>query len=218
MTEHATETDFGVLHIRRVENSDPLLGAVRVFPWRTVYAVSGRGIEGCLAVDPSFHDTKAGDIFLGPERLFAAHPTRFSARFGRSGNLSARFDGSMPRTDPVLLVDGAEVLGPLTALERGRTANFEVTRRAGAYASAPVPALIAAKTQQAVHAVLALHEGDAPLVAKMDDLYAQHREADRRKSALADLRHAERMASALDDRIQRLRDFLDMQTTGSVSR
>ncbi|MFF3730907.1 hypothetical protein ACFYXM_11440 [Streptomyces sp. NPDC002476] len=218
MTEYTAETDFGALHIRRVDHTETILRAVRVYSFRTVYAVSGRGIEGCLAVDPSFNDAKCGDIFLGAERRFAAHPTEFSVRCGRSGSLCARFDGTVPKTDPVLVVDGAEVLSPLTSLPRGSRTDFEVTRRAGAFASAPVPALVAAKTLQVVHAVLAFHEEDASLVDRMDVLYAQHRAADRRKSALSDLRHAERMASDLDGRIQRLRAYLDAGAIVSASR
>ncbi|MFI1226018.1 MULTISPECIES: hypothetical protein [Streptomyces] len=216
MTEHTAETDFGALHIRRLKHSDPLLGAVRVYTWRTFYAVSGRGIEGCLAVDPAFNDTKIGDIFLGSERLFSIHPTEFFVCFGRVGDLRARRNGTVPRKEPVLSVDGAEVLAPQRSLKRGCRTDFDVTRRAGAYASAPVPALVAAKTQQAVQAVLALHEEDAPLVDKMDNLYAQSRAADRRKSAVRDLQHAMSMASALDERIQRLSHYLDSDSVVSA--
>ncbi|MFI5748917.1 hypothetical protein ACIBBE_23985 [Streptomyces sp. NPDC051644] len=218
MTEHVAETDFGALYIRRLDHTDPLLGPIRVYPFRTVYAVSGRGIEGCLAVDPAFSDTERGDIFLGPERQFAVRPTEFSVRCGRGGSLSARFDGTVPRTDPVLFVDGAEVLSPLVPLARGGRTEFDVSRRAGAYASAPVPALVAAKTLQAVHAVLAFHAEDASLVDRMDVLYEQHRATDRRKSALHDLRHAQRMAAALDERIQRLTSYLDADAAVSTSR
>ncbi|MFF2228922.1 hypothetical protein ACFVV7_37015 [Streptomyces globisporus] len=218
MTEYTAETDFGALRFRRVDRTETILGAVRVYSFRTFYAVSGRGIEGCLAVDPSFNDAQCGDIFLGPERVFATQPTEFSVRCGRSGSLSARNDGTVPKTDPVLLVDGAEVLSPLTSLPRGCRTDFEVSRRAGAYASSRAPALVAAKTLEVVHAVLALHEKDTSLVERMDVLYAQYRAADRRKSALKDLRHAERMASDLDERIQRLHAYLDAGVTAFTSR
>ncbi|MDW4912573.1 hypothetical protein [Streptomyces californicus] len=218
MSEYTAETDFGALRIRRVDRTETILGAVRVHSFRTVYAVSSRGIEGCLAVDPSFNDAQCGDIFLGPERRFATHPTEFSVRCGRSGSLSARNDGTVPKTDPVLLVDGAEVLSPLTSLPRGCRTDFEVSLRAGAWASSPAPALVAAKTLQVVHAVLALHEEDTSHVDRMDVLYTQHRAADRRKAAMNDLRHAERMASDLDGRIQRLRAYLDVGATVSTSR
>ncbi|MGW6202227.1 hypothetical protein ACWF9B_01020 [Streptomyces sp. NPDC055089] len=69
-----------------------------------------------------------------------------------------------------------------------------------------------------MHAVLALHERDTSLVERMDVLYAQYRAGDRRKLALNDLRHAERMASDLDERIQRLRAYLDAGAIVSASR
>lgn len=188
-----------------------------MYPASTFYAINGRDIAGCLAVDPAFEDAEAHDLVLGTEQLYATHPTCFSVRFGRVGSLTARLDGTVPKTDPVLLVDGTEVLPPLTSLNRGFRTDFDVRRRTGAWTSAPAAALTTAITMAALDAILTFHEAEASLVAAMDNVYAEFRAADRRKAARADLRAAEGTASLLEERIQRLRTYLDADATAATS-
>ncbi|MDX3020092.1 hypothetical protein [Streptomyces acidiscabies] len=210
MTTQTAETDFGALHIQRIDHHEN--PALRYFPWRTTYTVTGNSIEGHLSIDPAFGDTtirSSAAPYLPPELALPVTPDRFSVRFGRHGD-TIQWNGTPAQHDGILLVDHTEVLitaGPFT--RDGGTDEFPVMRRTAPYASAPVPLLTAAKTHQAVYAVLKIHGADTEHTTRMSHLYGQYRVPGRRKRALQELHLTEELAATLRERAAQLRQFLD---------
>lgn len=209
MTTQTAETDFGTLHIQRIDHREN--PALRYFPWRTTYAVTGNNIDGHLSIDPAFGDTTTAttDLYLPPELALHEAPDLFSIRFGRHGH-TTQWNGAPVKHDGILLVDHTEVLTTATLFPRDAdTGEFPVMRRTGDYTSAPAPVLTAARTQQAVFAVLKLHQADTEHTARMSHLYSRHMAPGRRKRALQELHLAEQMTATLHARTARLRQFLD---------
>ncbi|MFD4948880.1 hypothetical protein ACFWNT_41845 [Streptomyces sp. NPDC058409] len=210
MTKTTTVTTIlGPVHVRRLEPTDPDLARVRSLAAANVYAVAGNQAAGMVAVTPAYDDQTCGDIGLGAETLRALVPTRFRVTFGRCGSTSPLPDGTPGRHDPILTVDGVEVLSLDQTLARGGDiTDFPVNIRAGDWVSKPATALVAARTHEVIRAVLTVHESDFDGVSDADRAYARYRTPDRHASAQRDLRAALRLRDQIQERINRLEAYL----------
>ncbi|MET7604882.1 hypothetical protein ABZS96_20625 [Streptomyces avermitilis] len=205
--QHKIATVFGTVTIRRASTEEIAEHGLRFWPWRTTYALSGHGVEGHVNIDPLFADTKCADLFLPTETVRELVPSRFAVHVGQHGSKQT-INGSPVRTDGVLIIDGVETLCTGLELDRGGDAReFTVQRRTGPWAHAEAPALVAAKTQHVIRAVIQVHEADEALVDRMDRLYARGAKW-RRKGALQDLRQIEQLSTTLQRRAERLRSYL----------
>ncbi|MFM9462888.1 hypothetical protein ACKI1K_08530 [Streptomyces scabiei] len=215
--QHKVATVFGTVTIRRVSAEEIKESRLHFWPWRTTYALTGHGIEGHVNVDPLFADTRHKDLFLPTETVRELAPTRFSVHFGQRGS-NHTINGSQRRagrTDGILIIDGIQPLSSGLDLDRGGdTREFTVMQRAGAWAQAKASALVAAKTQHVIRAVIQVHEADEVLVRQMDHLYARGTLERRRKGALQDLRQVEQLSRTLQQQAERLRAYLaESETT-----
>lgn len=206
--QHEIATVFGTVTIRRISKEEITEKRLRFWPWRTTYALTGYGVEGHVHVHPLFADARHTDLFLPAETVRELVPTRFSVHFGECGSVST-VNGSRNRTDGILIIDGVQPLSSGLELDRGGDIReFTVMQRAGAWTQTRASALVAAKTQHVIRAVIQIHEADEVLVRRMDHLYTHGTLERRRKAALQDLRQVEQLTRSLQQRAERLHTYL----------